>query len=230
MKIVTNESFVRKKARLGRWTSLLGMGVLFAGLIVSFIYPEWVNVSFGCLLVGFTLANIGSYNLNRWVREPRSDQVLAKVLKGLSNKHHLYNYLSPTPHVLLSPAGLFVLVAKNQDGEIRYENGKWRRDFKWGRFLRFFSEEPLGNPTKELEEEVKGFHRFLERSLPEAEVPIEGVIVFTHPSAELKIAEPDFPAVVAKKLKAHLRELSKGRSLPGSQRKELARVFEAQTR
>jgi hypothetical protein len=171
------------------------------------------------------LASVGTYNMNRWVKEPRADQSLDKALKGFDNRHFLYHYTLPAAHVLLAPSGLFVFTVKDHHGEIRCEGEKWRQKFNWGRLLLFFGQEGLGNPTREVRGEVERLRRFLNSRLPEADMPIEGLIVFTNPGARLELIEPAVPVVSSKKLKTFLRQLKKKR-IPAEQRKELAEIFE----
>ena len=225
MKVITNEKLVKRQATLGKWASLLGMGALLGGLVVSYRWPNQLTISFGCLIVGFMLASVGTYNMNRWVKEPRADQALDKALKGFDNKHFLYHYTLPATHVLLAPSGLFVFMVKDNHGEIRCEGEKWRHKFSWGRLLLFFGQEGLGNPTREVRGEIERLRRFLDEKLPEADLPIEGLIVFTNPRAKLELIDPALPVVSSNKLKTFLRQLKKSR-IPAEQRKELAEIFE----
>jgi hypothetical protein len=225
MKVIVNERLVKRQAAIGKWASLIGMGALLAGLFVSWRWSNQITASFGCLIVGFILASIGTYNMNRWVKEPRADQALDKALKGFDNRHLLYHYTLPAVHVLLGPSGLFVFTVKDHHGEIRCEGEKWHHKFNWGRLLLFFGQEGLGNPTREVRGEMERLRRFLDSRLPEADVPIEGLIVFTNPRVELELIDPAMPVVSSKKLKNFLRQLKKER-LPAEQRKELAEIFE----
>jgi hypothetical protein len=224
MKVIINEKLVKRQATIGKWASLIGMGALLGGLVVSYRWPNQLTISFGCLIVGFMLASIGTYNMNRWVKEPRADQALDRALKGLDNKHFLYHYTLPATHVLLAPSGLFVFTVKDHYGEIRCEGEKWRHKFNWGRLLFFFGKEGLGNPTREVRGEMGRLRRFLDSRLPEADMPIEGLIVFTNPRARLELIDPAVPVVSSKKLKTFLRQLKKKR-IPAEQRKELAEIF-----
>ena len=225
MKVIINEKLVKRQATIGKWASLIGMGALLAGLVVSYRWPNLLTVSFGCLIVGFVLASIGTYNMNRWVKEPRADQALTKALKGFDNKHFLYHYTLPAAHVLLAPSGLFVCTVKDHQGEIRCEGEKWHQKFNWGRLLLFFGREGLGNPTREVRGEIGRLRRFLDEKLPEADVLIEGLIVFTNPRARLDLIDPPVPVVSSNKLKTFLRQLKKKR-ISAEQRKELAEIFE----
>ena len=225
MKVITNEKLVKRQAAIGKWASLIGMGALLGGLVVSYRWPNQLTVSFGCLIVGFMLASVGTYNMNRWVKEPRADQALTNALKGFDNKHFLYHYTLPAAHVLLAPSGLFVFTVKGHHGEIRCEGEKWHHKFNWGRLLLFFGQEGLGNPTREVGGEIGRLRRFLDGRLPEADVPIEGLIVFTNPRARLELIDPAVPVVSSNKLKAFLRQRKKKR-ISAEQCKELAEIFE----
>jgi hypothetical protein len=225
MKVITNEKLVKRQAAIGKWASLIGMGALFGGLVVSYRWPNQLTISFGCLIVGFMLASVGTYNMNRWVKEPRADQTLTKALKGFDNKHSLYHYTLPAAHVLLAPSGLFVFTVKNHHGEIRCEGEKWHHKFNWGRLLLFFGQEGLGNPTREVRGEIGRLGRFLDGKLPEADVPIEGLIVFTNSRARLELIDPAVPVVRSNKLKTFLRQ-RKNKRISAEQRNELAEIFE----
>ncbi len=226
MRVIINEKLIKRQAAIGQWASLAGMGILLVGLVVSWRWPHQITISFGCLILGFMLASIGSYNMNRWVKQPRADQVLTRVLKGFDNKHTLYHYILPATHVLLAPSGLFVFTVKNHYGEIRCEGEKWHHKFHWGHLLFFFGRESLGNPTREVRAEMESLRRFLDSRLPQGEeVPIEGLVVFTNPRARLELIDPAVPVVSSNKLKNYLRQLKKAR-LSAEQRKKLTEVFE----
>lgn len=225
MKVIVNDKLVKRQAAIGKWASLIGMGTLLAGLVVSWRWPHQIMASFGCLILGFMLASVGSYNMNRWVKEPRADQVLTKALKGFDNKHTLYHYTLPATHVLLAPSGLFVFTVKNHYGEIRCEGEKWHHKFHWGRLLLFFGQEGLGNPTREVRADMENLRRFLDSRLPELDVPIEGLIVFTNPRAKLDLIDPAVPVLSSNRLKTYLRQLKKNR-ISAEQRNALAEIFE----
>ena len=86
MRINTNEQFIKRKARLGKYCSLAGLAVLTGGMVINFSNPDLFELSLLCLVAGFAVASIGAYNVSRWVKPPRGDEVLEKSLKGLSNK------------------------------------------------------------------------------------------------------------------------------------------------
>ena len=117
MRVTTNEQLLKRRAKIVRWTSLIGLVVLGGGLVASFS-DEYIYAAMPALVLGFVLANISAYNANRYVKEPRSDQALEKALRGFDNTFHLFNFTAPVPHVLLTPSRIYVLTVKAQDGQI----------------------------------------------------------------------------------------------------------------
>ena len=232
MQVITNEKLIKNRARLGRIASFAGLAILVLGLVASLsphellTSPQWMLASFGCLFVGFLLSQVGIYHANRWVKEPRADQTLDKILKGFDNRYHLYNYVLPAPHVLLAPFGLCVIKPKHQGGKVRCQGEKWRHEIGWKRILRLFGQEGLGNPTKEVRAEIEKLRRFLAERLPDdEEVPIEGIVVFTNPQVDLETEAPAVPVLGGKQFKAFLRDLSKEKPMSGSQRRQLAEIL-----
>ena len=231
MKIITNETLIQQRTKLVRWTSMIGLAVLGAGLVASF-YEEYYFWSVPALIVGFLMANISAYNANRYVKEPRADQALEKALRGFDNSYQLFNYTGPVNHIMLGPSALYVFAIKNQDGEIRREGKRWRRNFNWKRILFFFNEEMLGNPAREAVTQTNQLHKKLDQVLDEDQIPpIEPVIVFTHPDAKLywtetaDVSQDEIPAMLAKDLKKYLRARPHGSRIDADVAEKLVQVL-----
>lgn len=206
MKVVVNEKLIASRGRLGKIASFTGLAILLAGFGFSF-FPKYFYISLLCLMAGLIASNIGTYNLNRWVKRPRNDEVIARALKGLDDRFWLFSYVLPAEHVVLGPTGLFVIKAKPHDGEILCEGSRWRRKFRWAYLLRIFYEEALGNPTAEVAWEAERLRKFIAQKLPEnGEVEIKEVILFTSPAARLELRSPLTPVLTAKTLKNHIRQ------------------------
>ncbi len=227
MQSITNERKVARGARIGKIATLVGLGFLVGGLVISLTLQQsslfWL--SFACLVVGIVVSSIGTMNMNRWVRQPRADQALAQGLKGYDDRYRLYNYLLPAPHVLLSPAGLFVLTAMGQDGVVRYEGDRFRRNFSLGRALRFMADEGMGRPFSVADAEVQTLRKFLEAHEVGEEVEIQSVVVFYSPRAQLSVSDPPRPVVDPKGLKKVIRK-QKEEKLSASQYRQLKELFE----
>lgn len=227
MQNIVNEQRIARGARVGKIATFAGLGFLLAGLIISLVMQAspllWL--SFLCLLLGLVVSSVGTLNMNRWMREPRADQALEKGLKGFDNRYRLYNHFLPAPHVLLGPTGLYVLTALGQDGVIRYQGDKFRRDFSLGRLLRFMADEGLGRPFAEADSQVGALQKLLEANDAAEGVEIENILVFYNPRAELDVSEPPRPVVDAKGLKKEIRK-QKDRKLSESQYRRLQELFD----
>ena len=213
MRVRTNTKLIASRQRMGRWTAFGGLLVLLGGLILSFRAQydvRLVMITYGALIVGMLLSSIGIYLADKWVQPPRADEALANALKGFDKRYRLYNYLLPAPHVLLSPYGLTVLTVKRHNDTVRYTNGRWKHEQSLFRKLQSLSRERLGDPVRQMEWEKSRLQSFIAARLPDAEVPIDGVIVFTNPNVVLEIDGAPAHVVHVKKLKQHIRRAYKG--------------------
>jgi hypothetical protein len=183
-------------------------------------------VAFGLLLLGILASSIGTLNMNRWMREPRADQALEQGLKGFDDRYRLYNYLLPAPHVLLCPMGLYVLTAMGQDGVIRFDGSRFRRNFSVGRLLRFMGEEGMGRPFADADAQVQALQRFLDKHNVDDGVEIQNVVVFYSPRADLQVSDLPRPVVNPKGLKRAIRKTQNDK-LPSARYRELQQLFDA---
>ena len=230
MNVHLNEKMIARRAKIGRYASTAGLIVLLIGMIATFRGPQYVWVSFGCLFAGLIASQVGTYHMRRWGRNPRPDEVLTASLKGLDKRYHFYGWLLPADYVLLGPAGLFVFVTRDQAGEVEYRHGRWRQPFRWTRLLTMFAQEGLADPPREAVGQVARMEHFLAEHLPEeaAAVPVQGVVVFLSPNAQLNLAEePPMPVLQARQLKEHVRSLGRGEKLSPDLRRKLEELFEA---
>lgn len=219
MIIHRNEKLIKRNSRIAQFTMLGGLLVLGIGIFVSFRYPEQVSLTFGALIFGFLLSQIGIYFSNRWGRRPRPDEILDAALKGLDSKYALYHYETPTPHLLVGPAGVWVLMPYYQRGRITYSGGRWRqKNTGLGQlYMRIFAQEGLGRPDLEVAHEVETIQRFLASKLQGVELPpVRAALVFSHEQAEIDIPADENPpaeTVLAKDLKELIRKFAKQKVL-----------------
>jgi hypothetical protein len=228
MNIITNESLIKRNARIGQVAMLAGLGVLGGGMYLSWKNPELFSLSIGALIVGFLLSQIGIYYSNRWGRRPRPDEVLDKSLKGLDNKYTIYHYSSPASHLLLGPAGVWVLIPRHQGGTITYSNGRYRQ--KGGNlYLKIFAQEGLGKPETEIFAEQDAVAKFLQKHLPEDKLPdIRSALLFTNPKSIVEVSSEENPpaeTIPLNKLKDMIRKEAKSKHLSQEKVKELESVL-----
>ncbi len=228
MRVKSDEQLIKARVRLARTGSMVGLLIVFAGLLL-FLIPQGYLWSFLVVILGFIIGSIGNRQMNRWTVGPRADQALSRALRKLDDEHHLYNYLLPADHLLLTPYGLFVLKVKRVDGRIRCIDDRWSRGFSLLRLLRGFAPEPLGNPTGEVRKEIERLRSYLSSRLPGQEVEVQGVIVFTEPKVQLEVKGASLPVLPLRSLRPYLRKAARGGEIPRETRKELMRIFDEET-
>jgi hypothetical protein len=143
----------------------------------------------------------------KWLQRPRVDEQTAKALKGLDQTYRLYSYLLPAEHVLVGPIGMLVLQLKPQIGKVYCQGKKYRRKLALTQWLPAVATEWLGKPANRARSDVQKMQRLLAERLPERDVPIQPVVVFTDPNVELEIVEPAVPTMHLRDLRSHLRSL-----------------------
>ncbi|QRN83739.1 hypothetical protein JR338_02995 [Chloroflexota bacterium] len=181
MKIVRNDKLIKRNKIIGNVASIAGIAILIFGLIMSFDQnPTKTLISFIALIVGFIIAQLSTYFVTRFGREPRFDQVIANNLSKLSDDYTFYVYSTPVPMVLVGPAAIWIPVTTMAGGEIYYDK-KWKQ--RGGRLmLKIFGQENIGKPAMDIDSNIEVLSKTLGKSLPENKVlPIKGILVSMHP-------------------------------------------------
>ena len=217
MNVVIDEKLIKRNAKIGQVITIASLVILGAGMFITFQKPEMLPISIGALLVGFLLSQVGIYFTNRWGRSPRPDEQISLALKGLDKRYALYHYQTPASHVLVGPAGIWVLIPKHQRGKITFNKGRWRQ--KGGGFiqnyLKIFAQEGIGRPDLEIESDIDGLTKFLRKNLPDdTEIPtIRAALIFSNPEIEIDADNATVPTLPAKKLKDLIRKTAKENAL-----------------
>ena len=212
MKIIKNEKLIKRNGRIGQWTSLAALIVLGGGMYISFNRTELFIYSIAALLLGFTLTQIGMYMGNRYGRSPRPDEKLDAGLKGLQNEFVMYHYTAPASHLLVGPAGIWVLLPYHQRGQVTYKKNRWKNS--GGGFLqsymRIFGQESMGRPDVEMESEVRAVKKYLDKHLEGTGVPeINTMMVFTSDDVTIEADDAPVPAMKLKEIKDFFRKKAK---------------------
>ena len=228
MNIIRNEKLIKRNARIAQITVISGLAVLAGGMFVSFRWKEQVGLSMGALLFGFLLSQIGIYFSNRWGRRPRPDELLDQSLKGLDSKFTLYHYSTPVSHLLLGPAGVWLLLPYHQRGKITYSNGRWKQ-IGGNLYLKIFAQENLGRPDMDVMGEMQRLQNYLGKKLPDEQIPdLKAALIFTNPKTVIEIpetADPPAETVSLGKLKETIRKQGKGKGLSQEKIKLLEDCF-----
>jgi hypothetical protein len=216
MKIIKNEKLINRNSKIGQYTSLGALVVLVVGMYISFTRPELFIWAVGALLVGFTLTQVGMYYGNRWGRSPRPDEKLDAGLKGLPGDFVMYHWTTSIAHLLVGPAGIWVLLPYHQRGKVTYRNNRWKMGgggLMQG-YMRIFGQESIGRPDLEAEAEVSSIRKTLAKEMAEDEIPeIQAALVFTTEGVEIEAEDAPMVALPIKKLKEFMRNKAKERPI-----------------
>jgi len=209
MKIIKNEKLIKRNGTIGNWTSLGAIAVLGVGMYVSFNRPELFTLSLVALLIGFTMTQIGMYMGNRYGRSPRPDEKLDAGLKGLQNEFAIYHFATPVSHLLVGPAGIWVILTYHQKGQVTFNKNRWKNSgggFLQG-YMRIFGQEGLGRPDIEVENEISSIKKYLAKKMNESEIPeINAMLVFTSDDVHINAEESPVPAMKLKNIKDFFRQ------------------------
>lgn len=217
MKIVTNTKLIKRNSKIGQYTTIGALVALGAGLFITFKLPDEFIYSLVCLAVGFLLSQIGMQYGNRWGRSPRPDETINKNMKGLGREYTIYHYTTPASHLLVGPAGVWVILSYYQGGKITYNGKRWRST--GGGFarsyMRIFGQESMGRPDLDTTAEIENAKRYLTRLLPEgtAQPEVRAAMLFTDPNVELAVENSPVPAMKADELKDFLKRAAKERPI-----------------
>lgn len=233
MRVVNNARVIRTKGMIGRWATLGGFATLFGGLLYSCtglparmsgqevagtdlsLWVPWVG-----LIIGYGLISLGKEPWLRFAVSPRPDEALVVNLKTLDNKAVLFNYVSafPVDHLLVSPAGLVVIVTRPVLGDIVASGDRYKRKRGMFGWLQFVSEGALGNPGREALDGVEEMRKYVAQKFGAEtvdKVSIQPLVVFTHPRATLMLDEPTVPTAHVREVRAEVRRLTGHGKIPG---------------
>ena len=211
MILIRNDKLIKRNTQIGRYSGILSIAILAGGMYLSFRYQDQVLFSMAALILGFTLSQVGILYSNRFVRSPRPDQELDNALKGLDDQYTIIHYQSPVSHLLVGPAGIWVLFPFYQKGRIIYDEkkGRWKR-IGGNFYLRFFAQDTIGRPGQEINDAEKRLEKSL-GNIPVLELPlIKSALVFTNENVKVDADNAPSPTLHARQLKKLIRKEAKG--------------------
>ena len=211
MIIVRNEKLIKRNTQIGKYSGIIAIAILGGGMYLSFQYQDQVIYSMVALILGFILSQVGIFYTNRFGRSPRPDQELDNALKGLDDQYVLYHYQSPVDHLLIGPAGIWILFPHLIKGKIIFDDKKGRWKKIGGNFyLKFFAQDSIGNPDQDIDSAIKRLQKGL-GNIPDFELPvIKSALVFTNELAEVDAENAPYPTLHARQLKKVIRKEAKG--------------------
>jgi hypothetical protein len=231
MKIIRNDKLIRRNSRIGMIATFGGLALLIGGMVFTFSLHDQAKMGWIWLFVitGFIASQIGVSFGARFGRSPRPDELLDQALKGLDDRYAIFHYTTPVSHLLVGPAGAWLLLPRNQGGKVTYAKGRWRQA-KTGciqSYLRFFGQEGIGRPDLDIPVETQSLTKFFTKKHPDLEVPsIQAAVVFTNSAVELEVDDAPVTSLPAKEMKEFIRKKAKEAPMPITKVKEIVTALE----
>jgi hypothetical protein len=230
MQLVANQQLVKNRVRLGLVFHFGAMAVLIGGAVLSTQLDPGREIAWQTWLAfvaGLGLYTLGQTQLRRWGPGKRQEEQLGQAIRGLDDRYKLYAFLSSSlpDYILVSPAGVQVLITRTEGGQISCVRDKWTSS--GSRLMSLFGP-GLGNPTADAARQLQKLRTLLaERGLQD--LPTSSVIVFTNPKAQLRIEGCSTTITRIKELKDVLRRMAgKGTNvaLTTARIREIQRMFD----
>jgi hypothetical protein len=217
VQLVRNDRLVRREARIGG----VLLGITFAVLALGLVFSQWIEqrlaasdaapswlpiaASYSVVLVGMGLLFFGNARVRRYGPQYRQDARLLQILKGLDNRFVFLAFLSRSlpDYILVGPGGVWVLVTRQQRGEITCRDNRWsRRSNALSRIFESVYGTGMGNPSFDATRGIQRVTEHIRATLPVDSVPeINGVVVFTADGVRLRVERCSLPVTTSKELR-----------------------------
>lgn len=210
MKITSNEKEISKNTKIGYWSVLISYPILAWGAMLYLISSDNLKTSFPMMLIGLILFQIGK-TFRPWGRG--AENQFNKALGKLGNEYHIFHYRKNVSHMLIGPAGIWLLIPNYSQEDVEYneKSRKWKPVYSsiWKRFGSFFKEK-FGRPDMELLIESGTLDKFLQKFWTYEESPhINAAIIFMDESIKLFTKNSPIPSIKLSKLKETIRKKEK---------------------
>ena len=169
MKISIDVNLIKRNKLITQISLYAAIGLIIIGLFLTFFSQDQSNnkviISYLVLLPAYALMQINIFMANKWGHDPRVDQIITNSLKGLDNHYSLFHYTTPVSHLLVGPAGIWIIKSYHQHGIITYDEKKNKyTQEKGGNFLsRFFAMDNLSDIEGESKRQTSNLKKYFEK-------------------------------------------------------------------
>lgn len=216
MQVVANQQLVKNRVRLGLGFHLAALALLSLAVVFSTqidITREFNPATWIALALGLVLYTLGQSQLRRWGPRNRQEQQLADAIRALDERYKLYAFLSSSlpDYILVSPAGVSVLLARQDGGEVACVRDTWSTKSRGGLLSLFGGS--AGDPAADARDQVDKLRKFLATAGLQ-DIPTSTVIVFTNPKVRLRVEGCSSIVARTSKLEEVLRRMAgKGKNV-----------------
>ena len=233
MKLSINQKLINRNQKISQIILYTSLALLVLGFIWSIKNPDSsdISISYMILIPAYILVQVSIRMANKWGRSPRPDEIVSSSLKGLNNQYTLYSYSTSVPHLLVGPAGLWIINPYHQSGEISYNPDKKRYQQKGGPgfMAKIFAQEGLPNIEGESNKLVKKFQKFVKSKDLSIEQEPQVVNIFFSEDVDLHAKNAPEILILASKFKDFIRQTAKKSNLSDEEIKRITDQLPAAT-
>jgi hypothetical protein len=231
MQLVANQQLVKNRVRLGLGFHISALAVFGLGLALSLSIDATREIpwmSWIAIMLGLVLYSLGQTQLRRWGPRHRQEEQLGKAIRALDDRYKLYAFLASSlpDYILVSPAGVHVLIVRQDAGQISCLRDQWNKG-SGSRILSLFGPS-FGNPSADAARQLEKVKKLLvEHGMQD--IPTSSLIVFTNPKVQLRVEGCSSTITRDSKLEDVLRRMAgKGRNvqLPLARIREVQKIFD----
>lgn len=229
MKISNNHALIQRNKKISQFVLFFSLALLILGVLWSLTSPTVTQTTFSyvILIPAYLLVQISIYMANRWGRSPRPDEIVVQSLKGLPDQYTLYNYNAGVPHLLVGPAGLWIIKPYHQSGEISFNEEKNRYDQRGGaNFIsKLFAQEGLTNIAKDTKTYLRQFNNHIQRNQIALDASPKIINIFYSEKAYVIARNAPEPTMHSSKLKEYIRSQAKQKNLSDVEIKKITKFL-----
>lgn len=213
MNISNNTKLINRNKKISQAVLYMSLAILVLGLVWSLTSPTVPQTQFSYLVLipAYLLVQVSIYMANRWGRSPRPDEIIAQSLKGLPDQYSLYNYNAGVPHLLVGPAGVWIIKAYHHSGEISFDADKGKYRQKGGPFIisKLFAQESLPDILHDSRLSKRQFNAFVEKNQLKLSVEPRVANIFYSEKADMMARNAPEPTMNSEKFKDFIRSQAK---------------------
>ena len=213
MKLSNNIQLIQRNKRISQIVHYSSLALLIIGLVWSFTGANLTQytIAYIILIPAYILVQISIYMANKWGRSPRPDEIIEQSLKGLNDLYTLYNYNTSVSHLLVGPAGMWIIKPYHQFGTITYNTEKFRYEQKGGAnfIAKLFGQESLSSIEKESKIALRDFKDYKNKNNLGFDLEPKIVNIFYSDKADVIAKNAPEITIHANKLKEMIRSQAK---------------------
>lgn len=218
MKIVRNDALIKRNATISQYVLFAALATLVIGIYFTITKnsADEIGWAYLFLIPAYILVQVSISMGNRWSRSPRPDEVVSQSLKGLDNDFTLYIHTTAVPHLLVGPAGVWIIKTYYQSGRIYLDEKKKTLKQKGGGnfFTKLFASEGIGDVQHDSEILLKRLDKYFQkREIPNIQ-NVKMVNVFSHPDVKIEAKDYAEAITTSEKLKDFMRRAAKQVNMP----------------